>query len=129
MDTKKIVCKLMIIMVLLLTIVNNLNADAQAADNRLFHNPGLGFDNTLSGGAIPSEQMIVYVDFNVLKGKDGYVQICCSKSLVKAFRLSKHEWRNEVSLIVFGVVRPKMVRLAMWCLLLVIKLCLEGLNI
>ena len=48
-------------------------ADAQAADNRLFHNLGPGLANTLNGEAIPSEQMIVYVDFNVLKGEDGYV--------------------------------------------------------
>ena len=41
----------------------------------LFHNLGLGFDNTLSGKAMPSEQMIVYVDFNVLKGEDGYAPI------------------------------------------------------
>ena len=89
MDTKKIVCKLMIIMVLLLTIVNNMNADAQVADNRLFHNPGLGFDNTLSGEAMPSEQIIVYVDFNVLKGEDGYVPILLLELFGQSFQVEQ----------------------------------------
>ncbi len=65
------------------------SSTAQAADNRLFHNPGLGFDNTLSGEAMLSEQMIVYVDFNVLKGEDGYVPVLLLELFGQSFQVGQ----------------------------------------
>ena len=58
--------------IVLFFIVATACSGEREADNRLFHNLGVSSASTSNGEAIPSEQMIVYVDFNVLKGEDGY---------------------------------------------------------
>lgn len=89
MDTNKIVCKLTIIVVLLLAIVNKMNADLQVADNRLFRDPDPGFANIQDEEGLPSEQMTVYVNFNVLNGEDGYVQILLLELFDQSFQVEQ----------------------------------------
>ncbi len=83
---KKYCLVLLTTFILLLFNIIPFIAYAQEADNRLFHNLGVSSASTSSGEAIPSEQMIVYVDFNVLKGKDGYAPVLQLECFDQKFR-------------------------------------------
>ena len=72
---KKYCLVLLTTFVLLLFNIIPFIAYAQEADNRLFHNLGAASAITPGGEELSTEQTIVYVDFNVLKGEDGYAPV------------------------------------------------------